>query len=101
MASIDVSSPSEKRTDRAARSASNMAVMTGDGSMVPALHALPLETLTPSRSSAATSSGPCHRENATFVTWGARIASAPFTSASGSMLRSPSSSLARTSAHAV
>ena len=38
--------------------ASPIATSTGDGSAVPALHALPPETATPSRSSAATSSGP-------------------------------------------
>ena len=53
-----VSSPSEKRTVLVAASTSPIATSTSDGSAVPALHALPPEAATPSRSSAATSSGP-------------------------------------------
>ena len=71
-----VSSPSDTRTALRARASPSIAVTTGDGSLVPALHALPLETLTPSRSSAATSSAPRQPSNEMFVTCGARAASA-------------------------
>ncbi len=63
-----VASPSDSRIAARARSRPSIASMTGDGSAVPALHALPLDTLTPSRSSAATSSGPRHVEKETFST---------------------------------
>ena len=72
MSSSVVSSPNEKRTLELAASASPIASRTADGSAVPALHALPAETDTPSRSRAATSSGPFQPGKATFVTWGIR-----------------------------
>src|SRR4051812_25520019 len=53
-----VSSPREARTAELARASPSMAISTGEGSAVPALQAEPLETATPSRSSAAQSSSP-------------------------------------------
>ncbi len=67
-----MSSPIEKRTADAARSGPSIAVRTGEGSAVPALQAEPLDTATPSRSSAAQSSSPRQPGQERFVTWGAR-----------------------------
>ena len=69
--------------DAASRSPS-IAASTGDGSTVPALHAAPLDTLTPSRSSAATSSAPDHPGHTSIETCGARRDGSPATRAATS-----------------